>query len=383
MTDPNGLRGRTEPDLATSLRIAPERYVLEDGAIEELGRRLNVDGDVSSVRVLGGERALSAVRDELDRSLERAGIPARYATFEGECCPSAIAGHRDRLDAQGADVLIGVGGGKALDAAKLVAEGRCPVAAVPTSAATCAAWTPLSVVYEPDGTYRTGVVLSRCPKLVVADVGVIADAPVRLLASGILDATAKHFETRLLGDTGRPATRWGLGIATETYADTLREHAATACADAEAGRVTPELTAVVEASIAGPGLTAGLMADRSYITLPHVFCYALLGYGSTATDSYHGERVAYGVVALQALLEDDSTPASIDSPVDLRELASWYESLGVRLDLEWLGVEDDVVEDVAADVVDGLGYEILPETVSAGDVAAAIRRVEGLDTDSG
>ncbi len=379
MADPDGLPERAETDLPTPLRIAPERYVMAEGAISELGRRLNADGDVSSVRVLGGETALSAVRDRLDRSLEREGIAARYATFEGECSPSAVADHRERLDAQDADVLVGVGGGKALDAAKLVGEGLCPVATVPTSAATCAAWTPLSIVYEPDGAYREGIGLTRCPALVVVDVGVIADAPVRLLASGIMDASAKHFETRLLGTAVRPASRWGLEVAATAHTETLREHGETACADAEAGRVTPELTAVVEASVAGPGLAAGLMADRSYITLPHVFCYVLLEYGSAAADSLHGERVAYGVVALQALLEDD--PATIDSPVGPRELAAWYESLGARLDLEWLGVEDDVVEDVAADVVDALEYDLLPETISQRDVATALRRVEELSTE--
>ena len=95
----------------------------------------------------------------------------------------------------GADVILGVGGGKALDAAKLVAH-RCqrPVITIPTSAATCAAWTALSNVYSEQGAFAYDVSLSHCPELLILDYRLVQTAPIRTLVAGIGDALAKWYE---------------------------------------------------------------------------------------------------------------------------------------------------------------------------------------------
>lgn len=66
------------------------------------------------------------------------------------------------LLAQPKAAVVGIGGGKVLDAAKLVAErAQVPVVTIPTSAATCAAWTALSNVYDDTGAFLYDVPLSR------------------------------------------------------------------------------------------------------------------------------------------------------------------------------------------------------------------------------
>lgn len=367
---PENIPERAGEELSSPLRIAPDRFVLEADAIASIDRYLDTM-DISSVYVLGGERAYDAVRDELEASLERTGIDARYAAFAGECSPSAVFDHREQIERLDPDALIGVGGGKALDTAKLAAEGRCPVVAVPTSPATCAAWTALSIVYESDGTYRGGVSLSRCPELVVGDLGVLTDAPARLLANGVMDASAKHFETRLISEAERPTNRWGIRLAEEAYLDELREYAGQAYEDVQADAMTPAVENVVEAVIAGPGLAAGLLSDRSYLGLAHVFCYSLLEYGSVRSQSYHGERVAYGVVLLRTLSNDDASP-------EPSELLDWYERLGAEPTLQGLGVDpnEQTINDIAQDVVDGLEHAVLTVPASRSDVSTAIRRIE-------
>ncbi len=71
--------------------------------------------------------------------------------FSGHCSESDVA----QLVAEAGDdraVVIGVGGGALLDTAKAVARRLgLPVVAIPTIAATCAAWTPLSVWYNDAG----------------------------------------------------------------------------------------------------------------------------------------------------------------------------------------------------------------------------------------
>ena len=50
------------------------------------------------------------------------------------------------------DVIVGVGGGRIMDLVKATAfELGVPIVAIPTQAATCAAYSPLSVLYTPEG----------------------------------------------------------------------------------------------------------------------------------------------------------------------------------------------------------------------------------------
>ena len=361
---------RLGTDRPTPVRIAPSRYVLGADAIAELGQYLS---GTESAYVLGGDRAYAAARSEVTASLERVGIDARYAAFDGECCPEAVFDHRAEIEKSAPDVVIAVGGGKALDTAKIAAEGHCPVTAVPTSPATCAAWTALSIVYESDGAYRTGVPVSRCPELVVADIDILADAPARLFANGVMDASAKHFETRRMDDDERPVNRWGIGLAETTYYEDLKSCAEPAYEDLQAGDVTPVVEDAIESVLVAPGLTAGLLSDRPYLGFPHVLCYVLLEYGAVKRRSYHGERVAYGVVVFQTLLGDDAA-------ANPSELLEWYEGLGAELTLEELGVDapDDEIDDIARDVESKLGDATVSVSASHTEIAAAIRRVEGL-----
>ena len=48
--------------------------------------------------------------------------------------------------------MVGVGGGKIMDLAKSIAHmAELPVVNIPTQAATCAAYTPMSVMYTEEG----------------------------------------------------------------------------------------------------------------------------------------------------------------------------------------------------------------------------------------
>lgn len=357
-----------------SLRIAPRQYAVGADVVQRVEGFLRDHDGVSSVAVIGGERGIGAVRDDLDAAFAGAGVEAEYRDFRGECTGAAAERHRSEL-AGGPDLIVGVGGGKALDTAKLAAEDRCPVVTIPTSAATSAAWAALSVVYDESGLYRGGVPLAGCPDLLLLDTTVVADAPARYLASGVMDASAKFFETALIdADEVGPLAALGRSVAREVYADPLCAYAETAIEDARADEVTPALEAASEAAIAGPALAAGLLSDRTYLTLPHVFCYTLLSYGTVQASSLHGERVAYGVLVLQALLGRSSS--------DLRALKRWYESLGQPMTLDNLGVDADegTIDRLGSDVHDALEFNLLPRSVAAADVVDAIETIEAMAT---
>ena len=88
--------------------------------MNEVGKHVALLG--KKALVLGGKRGLGSVRDAMKKSFSESGIEYFEEHFGGECCDQEI----DRLTAiakqSGADVIVGVGGGKAL-----VPPGRCRV----------------------------------------------------------------------------------------------------------------------------------------------------------------------------------------------------------------------------------------------------------------
>ena len=89
-----------------------------------------------------------------------------------------------------ADVLLGVGGGVPIDTAKVAAdEVDAPYVSVPTAASHDGITSSRASV--PDGDTRHSVEASA-PLGVVADTGVLADAPFRLTASGCADIISNY-----------------------------------------------------------------------------------------------------------------------------------------------------------------------------------------------
>jgi glycerol dehydrogenase len=134
----------------------------------------------------------------VDSRIKKSLTPRRIITqdFSGESSLQAVnaifAAHRTKRP----QAIIGVGGGKCLDTAKLVAwELSLPLITVPSSTATCACWTGIAPVYELNGAY-SHTVEHTPPDGLILDSRLLASAPFRLRASGMVDALAKYYEPR-------------------------------------------------------------------------------------------------------------------------------------------------------------------------------------------
>ena len=87
--------------------------------------------------VLGRSSATSELRHQLTTDLESVGLAPKVAQIHFDCCEMDL----DRLlgEAWACDVVLAAGGGKVLDAGKLLAHRlSVPCITVPLSAATCA-----------------------------------------------------------------------------------------------------------------------------------------------------------------------------------------------------------------------------------------------------
>ncbi|MFI1408393.1 iron-containing alcohol dehydrogenase [Streptomyces sp. NPDC020707] len=171
--------------------------------------------------------------DELSGALASAGLAVR---IHSDITPELPAGSLDAAAAVAreydTEVVLAVGGGSALDAAKLIAllcvhEGPLsryygenlvpgpvlPVVAVPTTAGTGSEVTPVAVVSDPDRELKVGISSPfLVPAAAVVDPDLTLGAPRAVTAHSGIDAlvhaaesyTARSLDTGRPPDTGRP-----------------------------------------------------------------------------------------------------------------------------------------------------------------------------------
>lgn len=282
---------------------APSRYIQGKGELERLYMHIKPIAK-NGVYVLVDAFVMEHYADRVRSSFTNQSLPLHLDTFGGECCQPEIERIAAALGSTGADVVVGVGGGKTLDAAKAAAhEAGVPVAVCPTVASSDAPCSALAVLYTQDGRFDRYLPLPQNPAVVLADTAVIASAPAKLLVAGMGDALSTYFEARACVRSGAQnahggqATQAAFLLAERCYAVLLAD-GQQAKVDAEAQTVSQAVEHVVEANIylSGVGFeSCGTAAAHAV----HNGLAALPGVQHIA----HGEKVAFGTV-VQLLLEN-------------------------------------------------------------------------------
>ncbi|HCR98872.1 MULTISPECIES: glycerol dehydrogenase [Halomonas] len=344
--------------------ISPGRYVQGEGVTARAGHYVSALG--KTALLIADDVVWDIAGKELSASLEGEGVSFERAVFEGEASTREI----DRLVELGrkqqADVVIGFGGGKAIDTAKGVAEKlEAACAILPTTASTDAPTSALSVIYSDDGEFESYRFYSKNPDLVLVDTGIICKAPPRFLASGIADALATWVEARAAirananNMAGGKATLLGATIG-EKCEDILFEHAMLAYQANEAQIVTPSFEAVVEANT----LLSGLGFESGGLAAAHAIHNGFTALHGEIHNLTHGEKVAYGTVA--QLILDQAPQAELEEYLDL------YLALGLPVTLKALKLdqasEEDLYRVAEAALKEGesshnLAYELTPKQI--------------------
>ncbi len=319
-------------DTCMTLAISPARVMKGVGilpsasdSIVKLGRR---------PLIVGGDRSLALVRSQLESLLthQPAEPAVAAASYHPDCSESTLENLHNAASQHQADLIIGVGGGKALDAAKLLAHQRqLPVVTIPTSGATCAAWTALSNIYTTGGAFLYDVSLHRCPELLVLDYNLVQTAPPRTLIAGIGDALAKWYEASLSsGDSQQSIT-----IAAVQQARILRDillQKSPAALQNPGSEVWQE---VVDATVLLPGVVGGLGGAQCRTVAAHPIHNGLT-HLQGSHHSLHGEKVAYGIL-VQLRLEETLQGNQLASAARA-QLLPFYQEIGLPQTLEDLGL---------------------------------------------
>lgn len=262
-----------------------------------------------TVLVIGGEKALAAAYKKIAAAVAETRLTIiGNELFGTDCTYDNVERLRALPVYQQADMVFGVGGGKALDTVKcLCITDDKPVFTFPTIASNCSACTSVSIMYNPDGTFLKLHFFIRPAMHAFIDTEIIAKAPSCYMWAGIGDTYAKYYESTISSRDERLEHFTSIGVAVSRMCrDPLLSYGPKAFADHQKGLCTYDveqviLSIVVTTGIASIFLTKDCTPDYNS-GLAHAIFYALTNYPVIEKNHLHGEIVGFGV--LIALIVD-------------------------------------------------------------------------------
>ncbi len=274
--------------------VFPGKYIQGRNALSDLPYIMELMGD--NGLLLASPSVISNVLPKYSLIESRKNI--HIETFGGECCSREVERMTVAVHHNKANVIVGMGGGKVIDTAKIVADkAGIPVIVVPTIASTDAPTSGCAVLYSAEGVFESVYYLKMNPQAVLVDETIIASAPTRFLVSGMGDALATWFEARSCkrsgssNECGGYTTLTAMGIAHLCY-QTLLRYGLQAKKDCDLYLTTHALSNIIEANI----LMSGLGFESCGLASAHAIHNGLTVLEETHAF-YHGEKVALGVLA--------------------------------------------------------------------------------------
>lgn len=309
--------------------VFPGKYIQGEGVLSQLSnwvRRFGEKGLILASRSAQGKNLVPYADDLKANAIV-------IEPFQGECCEKELTRLAGVIRHEQADVLVGMGGGKAIDTAKIAADrAGIPVIIVPTIASTDAPCSGCAIIYSEKGIFDSVYYQKMNPQVVLVDSKVIAEAPVRFLISGMGDALATWFEagscerTKSENACGGLSTMTGLNLARLCY-DTLLKHGRAAKIAALQHIVTPALNHIIEANI----LLSGIGFESGGLAAAHSVHNGLTALEETHAF-YHGEKVAFGV--LTGLVLADAAPE------ETQTVYAFCEEIGLPISLADIGLRN-------------------------------------------
>lgn len=335
---------------------AGEHIILQVG---DLLRELDLGNEAL---VLSGPTVKAQVGADLSKSLYDAGYRTEWelvgpSTFQEVERVSTLARERK------ANFLIGVGGGKSIDIAKLASfNARVSFVSIPTSASHDGISSPFGSV---KGLGKPYSVVAKPPIAIIADTEIIARAPFKLLIAGCGDLVAKltavkDWELSHI-KTGEYYGRYSASLALLS-ADLVIEDA-----NIISSRNLESVRVVVEALISS-GVAAGIAgSSRPCSGSEHLFSHAMdiIAPGK----GLHGEKCGLGTIMMAKL-----------HGMDYQSLRHSLKVMGLPTKASEIGVtsEEVIKALLLAREIRKERYTILDESKLTEDSAGNLARETGI-----
>ncbi len=312
--------------------IFPHRYIQGASALYELPYIL--EGLGRNIVVIMDPGVKSFLNEKLIKILTNFEIYIH--DFCGESTESEMKKSAEIIEKKQAHMVIGIGGGKAIDTAKAAVTfiGRkIFTIIIPTIVSSDAPCSKNAVVYSKDHRVLGDIHSLFNPDIVLVDSQIIANAPARFLSAGIGDGLATWFEaesvrvTMMKNFTGYSGTSTAFKIA-ELCHKTLMKYGAIAVSHVDKNLASPQLDEVIEAAT----LMSTIGFESGGLAAAHGYHQGLAELKETH-DYLHGEKVSLGLCASLFLTHKN--------PKFIQEIYEFLYSVRLPICLKDIGITDD------------------------------------------
>ena len=330
--------------------------------------------------IIGRSNSTKKIRISLKKDLILKDIEPFFLELHHDCCEVDIKNAYRFSKNNNCDGIIAAGGGKVLDAGKLIADSldiNCIT--VPLSASTCAGWTALSNIYTPDGKFIKDVTLKSCPNLLIFDHTIVRAAPPRTLASGIADAVAKWYESSLTSCTSQD----GFVQQAVQMARVLRDQLFLNGYDAFVNPQGSSWEIVAEGCALTAGIIGGLGGARCRTAAAHPIHNGLtqLEYKN---KPLHGELVGFGLL-VQLHLEEKNSNSQLTKQAR-SQLLDFLTQLNLPISLESICLKNTTSNELhkACNFAcnDNSDIHQLPFQIKVEDLYEAIQKFQSIPANS-
>lgn len=285
-------------------------YSVDNRSYPEL-KDICIDDKIKTVVIIGGQKAMNAANRLIKESLEGSTIKILGEFIYGkDSTNSNIEILQNEKSIREADIIFGVGGGKAIDTAKVVADRlNKNIYTFPTICSNCSSATAIAVVYNDDGSLSHYEDKIRAPKHVFINTDILANAPEKYMWAGIGDGISKEPEVLYamknakLNHIGKLAK----AIASSCQ-DTFIEYGKKAIKDCQNNINSEAIEEVAMDIFINTGNVSNLTNREEFYfnsSLAHAFYNATCAIKRSG-EFLHGQVVAFGVMVLHAYAGNDN-----------------------------------------------------------------------------
>lgn len=323
--------------------------------------------------IVGGKTALEKSLDKLIPALS--GFEVTDTVIYGnECTRERVAELYNTYSDKGIDFIIGVGGGKALDTSKCLADMLgVRVITVPTIASTCAASSALAVMYNEKHNYQ-GFWHFKAPAYhCFIDTEIIVNAPAKYFRAGIGDTLAKYYEVEFSARNRSRTYNDEMGLSiSRMCGEPLMQCAEKALADCKMHKTSQELENAARIILISTGMVSMLINEDFNGALAHALFYGFTVIDGFEEEFLHGDVIGYTTM-IQLLLDGKTEQA-----IQVRRL---IKAMGVEATLRERNIscEREFLEPVLQSALNDPDMKIVPYEITADMIYAAIMTAEKLE----